>query len=91
MPKNDTELDGVAPKDMRTDEQREKERQAEAEKGEPTIEELVEICSGILDKDVLAGLEGLEFDDAIGYAYAALIEAGEDPDQVLTEKGFLER
>ncbi|MCX6809200.1 MAG: hypothetical protein NTZ65_00360 [Candidatus Berkelbacteria bacterium] len=91
MPENDMELGSVPLKDMRTDEQREQERQAEAEKGEPTVAELVEICTGILDEDALAGFEGLELDDAIGYAYAALIEAGEDPDQFLLEKGFLEQ
>ncbi len=62
----------------------------EEEPGEPTAEEIIEACRAHLDEDAMAGFEGLEdVGDVLGYAFGALIEAGEDPDGILAAAGII--
>ncbi|PIT97390.1 hypothetical protein COT77_01765 [Candidatus Berkelbacteria bacterium CG10_big_fil_rev_8_21_14_0_10_41_12] len=77
-------------KDMGSDEQRQLEKQSEKERGEPTIQELIAICKEALGDEVEADFEGMDLPEAIGYAYTLLLESGENPDELLAEKGFLE-
>jgi len=61
----------------------------EEEPGEPTAQEIIEACRAHLDEDAMAGFEELEDPwDVLGYAHAALIEAGEDPDEILAAAGI---
>jgi hypothetical protein len=66
--------------------------QEEREPTEPTVAQLVEACRGILSEEALVDLAEIEsFDDALGFAFTALIESGvEDPETFLKEKGILE-
>ncbi len=58
---------------------------------EPTIIEIADSCRDILDSetcDEIAAQESTE--DALGLAFTALIEAGEDPEEFLKNKNLLE-
>jgi hypothetical protein len=59
---------------------------------EPTVTELVEACRGVLPEESLADLARIgSIDDALGFAFTALIEAGiEEPETFLKEKGILQ-
>jgi len=61
----------------------------EGEPGEPTVEEIIEACRLHLSEDEMAGFEGLDANDALGYAYAALLEAEKDPDEILAAAGII--
>lgn len=58
---------------------------------EPTPAEIAEACSEVLEPvacEEIAALEDTE--TAIGLAFTALIEAGENPEEFLRTKGILE-
>ena len=57
---------------------------------EPTIEELIEACTDVLEQDVLEDLRSMEFDDAIGYIFTLLLDVVEAPEEFLKKKGVLE-
>ncbi len=58
---------------------------------EPTIQELVDACRGVLDEETCDEIAEQEnFEDALGLAFTALEEAGENPEEFLKEKGILE-
>lgn len=63
---------------------------AEQEKTEPTPQELAEACKDVLAKEDCQELAKMEIGDAIGYVFTLLLQAGEDPDEFLKEKGILE-
>lgn len=59
---------------------------------EPTSQELAETCKEVLDEETCAESEAMEFEEALGFAFTCLIEAGiEDPEEFLIEKGILEK
>lgn len=68
----------------------ETQEEQEQEAGEPTPEELADACKEVLTEEDCQELASMEIDDAIGYAFTLLLEAGEDPDEFLKEKGILE-
>lgn len=59
---------------------------------EPTVQELAEVCAEVLDEVTCAEIAAMDdLEEAIGYAFAVLIEAGvDDPEQFLIEKGILQ-
>lgn len=64
----------------------------ESKEKEPTTQELVEACKEVLDEETCAELEAMEFDEALGFAFTCLIEAGiDDPEEFLIEKGILKK
>ena len=63
----------------------------ERESAEPTAEGVADACENILSPETCKEIAGLELDDALGYAFTALLEAGiEDPEAFLVKKGVLE-
>ena len=59
---------------------------------ELTAAELAEACREVLDPETCAEIEGMEPDEAMGYAFTCLIEVGiDDPEEFLIEKGLLEQ
>lgn len=73
------EQEGFSPEDIEGDKEH-----------EPTSRELAEACKEVLSEEDCEELSSMEIDDAIGYAFTLLIEAGEDPEEFLKEKGILE-
>ncbi len=64
----------------------------ESESKEPTLEELVSACQEVVSEEDCQELLGMEFGDALGYAFTLLLENGiEDPEAFLAEKGILEQ
>ena len=62
------------------------------EEKEPTPQELAEACKEVLDEETCAELETMEFNEALGYAFTCLMEAGiEDTEEFLIKKGILEK
>lgn len=52
---------------------------------------LIESCQDVLTPEDIAELAEMEFDEALGYVFTLLIEAGiEDPEEFFKEKGLLE-
>ena len=63
------------------------------ETAELTCEELIARLRSVLNPEHIGFLEdsiqhGDDIQDMIGYAYGALLEQGEDPDEVLAELGI---
>ena len=74
---------------------RENEGKTEFGRGEDEVRnEIVEGCGGVIenyfpeDMEFYLGLEDVE--DLVGTLYGALLEIGEDPDEILAEFGILE-
>jgi len=66
------------------------EETGESKEEEPTPQELAAACKGTLDDESCAELEAMEFEEALGFAFTLLIEAGIDnPEEFLAEKGIL--
>jgi len=64
----------------------------EPKEKEPTSRELMEACKEVLDEKTCAELESMEFEEALGFVFTCLMEAGiNDPEEFLTEKGILEK
>lgn len=61
----------------------------EQEDGEPTVGDIVNACAELLGDEVREDFDGLEFEEALGYAYSLLLENSEDPDEIFTEKGII--
>jgi hypothetical protein len=58
---------------------------------EPTSAQIAEACRGVLSEEDRVDIEGMEFGDALGYAFSLLLTNGvEDPEAFLVEKGLLE-
>ncbi|UTI65879.1 hypothetical protein NBH00_06600 [Paraconexibacter antarcticus] len=56
-----------------------------------TTDDVVQACSGCLVQEDLEQMVSLDLEEALGYAFTALMEAGiEDPEAFLREKGILE-
>jgi len=62
----------------------------EEESSEPTIEKLISALREVMPDLEESEFEGMDFQDALGEAYGLLMQAGEDPDSFLAEKGLLE-
>lgn len=62
----------------------------EKENNELTSVELAQVCTEVLTPEDCAELAEMEFDNALSYAFTLLLEAGEDPEEFLKEKGILE-
>ncbi len=58
---------------------------------EATVAEIADACREVLDEEICDEIaEQDNPDDALGLAFTALCEAGEDPEEYLKEKGVLE-
>lgn len=58
---------------------------------EPTPADIADACRDVLEPDVCDEIaEQEDFETALGLAFSALLEIGEDPDEVLKRKGILE-
>ena len=58
---------------------------------EPSVEALITaLRDGGVDSEILADINQLPLDEAIGAAYTALLEVGEDPDEFLQRAGIIE-
>ena len=78
------EFESEIPKEETTD--------GESKEQEPTSQELAEVCKDILDEEACVELGSMEFEEALGFAFTCLIEAGiNDPEKFLIEKGILEK
>lgn len=64
------------------------EKQADPE---PTSQDLAKVCCEVLSAEDCAELAEMPIDDALGYAFTLLIEAGiDDPESVLKNVRILE-
>lgn len=57
---------------------------------EPTSAELASACQEVLGEEDRAELAGMDFSEALDYAFTLLIENGVDPEAFLKEKKILE-
>lgn len=65
--------------------------QPERTEAEPTLQEVGEALAGAVPEEDVHDLEGMEYEEGLGYAFTLLLENGiEDPEQYLKEKGILE-
>lgn len=61
----------------------------EQDRKEPNVDNIVVLFVELLGGEVREDFEGLEFEDALGYAYTLLMEAGEDPCEYFKSKGII--
>lgn len=58
---------------------------------EPTLQEIGSALLGAVPEEDIYHLEGMEYEEGLGYAFTLLLENGvEDPEEYLKEKGILE-
>jgi len=63
----------------------------EKKRGDPTPDEIADACREILDEATLEEIRAIgDIEGALGLAFTALIEAGEDPEAFLIEQGVLQ-
>ncbi|MDP3014778.1 MAG: hypothetical protein Q8M92_11085 [Candidatus Subteraquimicrobiales bacterium] len=68
--------------------QKESQFSPEQENSEPATSDITKICVEVLGDEVAEDFEGLEFEDALGYAYTLLLENGHDPDKIFLQNGL---
>lgn len=58
----------------------------------PSVDKLIEACSGVLSGDVLDGVRALELDsgDTLGCLWAELLGEGVIPEEFFREKGIIQ-
>lgn len=61
----------------------------EAEKGESTVGEIVEVLVGDFGEEIREDSDGLDFGDALGAAYGLLIQMDLDPDEYFASKHLI--
>lgn len=65
--------------------------ETESTKEEPTPQEIADACRDVLDGDTCDEIaKEPTTENALGLAFTALTEVGEDPESYLKEKGILE-
>lgn len=57
---------------------------------EPILDLLISACSGELPQQDLEDLSSMPLDEAMGYVFTLLTEAGVDPEEFLKARGILE-
>lgn len=57
---------------------------------EPTLDQLISACSGVLPQEDLEDLPSMPLDEAMGYVFTLLSKAGVDPEEFLKGRGILE-
>lgn len=57
---------------------------------EPTSAEIADACRQFLDTETCEEIAAMDLEEAIGFAFTALLEAGEDPMEILQSFDVLE-
>ena len=58
---------------------------------DPTPQDIAEACRGTLPSYACSVISNLDLESALGFAFSALLDKGEDPEAFLIKKGILLR